>query len=72
MKMTIDHHVSQPIYVHDPDSDQIEVCVDSAPRIWREESMLVAIRLPLTLQHTTSLGRGALWVLRAQLCVACR
>jgi catechol-2,3-dioxygenase len=33
MGITIDHHVSQSIYVHDPDSDQLEIFVESDPRV---------------------------------------
>ncbi len=46
---TADHRVSQSIYFHDPDGNQIEVFVDSDPRIWREDPTTVATRLPLAL-----------------------
>ena len=44
-----DHRVSQSIYFHDPDGNQIEVFVDGDPRIWREDPTAVATRLPLAL-----------------------
>jgi catechol 2,3-dioxygenase len=46
---TADHTVSKSIYFHDPDGNQIEVFVDSDPRIWREDPTKVATRLPLQL-----------------------
>jgi catechol 2,3-dioxygenase len=45
----VDHIVSKSIYFHDPDGNQIEVFVDSDPRIWREDPTKVASRLPLAL-----------------------
>jgi catechol 2,3-dioxygenase len=46
---TADHHVSQSIYFHDPDRNQIEVIVDNDPHMWREDRTAVATRLPLAL-----------------------
>jgi len=44
-----DHKVSQSIYFHDPDGNQIEVFVDGDPKIWRETPQRVATREPLAL-----------------------
>lgn len=44
-----DHVVSQSIYFHDPDGNQIEVFVDGDPQIWRDTPQRVATREPLAL-----------------------
>lgn len=44
-----DHKVSQSIYFHDPDGNQIEVFVDGDPQIWRSTPQRVATREPLAL-----------------------
>lgn len=46
---TRDHVVSQSIYVKDPDGILIEMYVDAAPEIWRNDPGLVASVLPLDL-----------------------
>ena len=43
------HVVSQSIYFHDPDGNQIEVFVDGDPAIWKENPQTVATAEPLTL-----------------------
>jgi catechol-2,3-dioxygenase len=44
-----DHTVSQSIYFHDPDGNQIEFFVDNVERPWRRDPQLVASSEPLTL-----------------------
>ena len=44
-----DHTVSQSIYFHDPDGNQLEVFVDGDPKIWRDTPQRVATREPLAL-----------------------
>lgn len=46
---TRDHIVSQSIYVRDPDGILVEMYVDAAPEIWRNDPSLVASVLPLDL-----------------------
>ena len=46
---TRDHIVSQSIYVKDPDGILVEMYVDAAPEIWRNDQSLVASVLPLDL-----------------------
>jgi catechol 2,3-dioxygenase len=46
---TRDHVVSQSIYVKDPDGILVEMYVDAAPEIWRNDPGLVASVLPLDL-----------------------
>jgi len=46
---TRDHIVSQSIYVKDPDGILVEMYVDAAPEIWRDDPGLVASVLPLDL-----------------------
>ncbi len=46
---TRDHVVSQSIYVRDPDGILIEMYVDAAPEIWKNDPGLVASVLPLHL-----------------------
>jgi len=45
-----DHHVSQSIYLEDPDGNQIELFVDADPAIWSEDPTTVATSKPLTLR----------------------
>ncbi len=44
-----DHKVSQSLYVADPDGIEIELYVDTDPRIWREDPASVATVEPLAL-----------------------
>ena len=46
---TRDHIVSQSVYVRDPDGILVEMYVDAAPEIWRNDPSLVASTLPLDL-----------------------
>jgi catechol 2,3-dioxygenase len=47
--MIADHHVSQSMYISDPDGNSIEIFVDSDPQIWIEHPTEVATLQPLTL-----------------------
>jgi catechol 2,3-dioxygenase len=47
--MTLDHRVSQGIYVTDPDRNLIELYVDADPSIWHADPSLVANSDPLTI-----------------------
>jgi catechol 2,3-dioxygenase len=47
--MTLDHHVSQGIYISDPDGNLIELYVDGDQRVWRDDPAAVANSDPLTL-----------------------
>jgi catechol 2,3-dioxygenase len=47
--MIADHHVSQSIYISDPDGNSIEIFVDGDPAIWHENPSEVATLEPLTL-----------------------
>ncbi len=47
--MTLDHRVSQGLYVSDPDGNLIELYVDADEQIWREDPTLVANSDPLPL-----------------------
>jgi catechol 2,3-dioxygenase len=47
--MTLDHHVSQGIYVSDDDGNLIELYVDADERVWRDDPAQVANSDPLTL-----------------------
>jgi catechol 2,3-dioxygenase len=47
--MTLDHHVSQGIYVRDPDGNMIELYVDADPAIWAADPSEVANSDPLVL-----------------------
>ena len=49
VQMTLDHHVSQSIYVCDPDGNLIELYVDTDDEIWRVDPTVVASAGPLTL-----------------------
>lgn len=44
-----DHHVSQSIYLEDPDGNTIELFVDGDPAIWAEDPTTVATSRPLAL-----------------------
>ncbi len=44
-----DHKVSQSIYFHDPDGNQLEFFVDADPSIWRDTPSIVATGEPLSL-----------------------
>jgi catechol 2,3-dioxygenase len=44
-----DHHVSQSIYLEDPDGNTIELFVDADPAIWAEDPTTVATSKPLAL-----------------------
>lgn len=44
-----DHHVSQSLYLNDPDGNGIELYVDADPAIWRENPASVATVRPLAL-----------------------
>ncbi len=47
--MLADHTVSQSIYLHDPDGNQVELFVDGDPTIWHADPSLVATIAPLTI-----------------------
>ncbi len=47
--MSLDHRVSQGLYVSDPDGNLIELYVDADTDIWRNDPALVANSDPLTL-----------------------
>ena len=47
--MTLDHHVSQGLYVPDPDGNLIELYVDAREALWRADPALVANSDPLSL-----------------------
>jgi catechol 2,3-dioxygenase len=47
--MTLDHKVSQGVYVSDPDGNLLELYVDADPSIWRGDPSLVANSDPLVL-----------------------
>jgi catechol 2,3-dioxygenase len=47
--MALDHHVSQGLYVSDPDGNLIELYVDADQRLWRDDPMTVANADPLNL-----------------------
>jgi catechol 2,3-dioxygenase len=47
--MTLDHHVSQGIYIADDDGNLIELYVDADERVWRDDPAQVANSDPLTL-----------------------
>jgi catechol-2,3-dioxygenase len=44
-----DHHVSQSIYLEDPDGNTIELYVDADPAIWSGDPTTVATSKPLAL-----------------------
>ncbi len=47
--MALDHHVSQGLYVSDPDGNLIELYVDADEAVWRQDPAQVANSDPLTL-----------------------
>jgi catechol 2,3-dioxygenase len=47
--MALDHHVSQGLYVSDPDGHLIELYVDADPALWHADPTEVAHSDPLTL-----------------------
>jgi catechol 2,3-dioxygenase len=47
--MSLDHRVSQGVYITDPDGNLIELYVDADETIWRADPSLVANSDPLTL-----------------------
>ena len=47
--MALDHHVSQGLYVSDPDGNLVELYVDADPRTWQRDPSRVANSDPLTL-----------------------
>jgi catechol 2,3-dioxygenase len=47
--MSLDHQVSQGIYISDPDGNLIELYVDADETLWRHEPALVANSDPLNL-----------------------
>ena len=47
--MALDHHVSQGLYVEDPDGNLIELYVDAGEALWRADPALVASSDRLTL-----------------------
>jgi catechol 2,3-dioxygenase len=47
--MALDHHVSQGLYVSDPDGNLIELYVDADPRLWHDDPTSVANSDPLAL-----------------------
>lgn len=46
---TVDHRVSQSLYLHDPDGHAIELYIDADPRIWHEDPKSVAYSEPFVL-----------------------
>ena len=46
---TVDHRVSQSLYVRDPDGHTVELYVDADPAMWREDATAVAHSEPFTL-----------------------
>lgn len=44
-----DHAVTKSIYFPDPDGNEIEVFVESDPRVWREDPKLVSTGVPMPL-----------------------
>lgn len=46
---TVDHRVSQSLYVRDPDGHTVELYVDADPSMWREDASAVAHSEPFTL-----------------------
>ena len=46
---TVNHNVSQSLYLRDPDGNWIELYVDADPNIWREDPSAVAHSEPLEL-----------------------
>jgi catechol 2,3-dioxygenase len=49
VRATVDHRVSQSIYIDDPDGNGIELMIDADPEIWRENPAAVATVEPLSL-----------------------
>ena len=47
--MLADHTVSQSIYLHDPDGNQVELFVDGDPAIWHADPSTVATIAPLAI-----------------------
>jgi catechol-2,3-dioxygenase len=47
--MTLDHRVSQGLYIADPDGNMIELHVDDPEQTWRDDPSLVANSDPLVL-----------------------
>jgi catechol 2,3-dioxygenase len=47
--MSLDHRVSQGIYISDPDGNLIELYVDADEKLWRHDPSLVANSDPLNL-----------------------
>ena len=47
--MSLDHRVSQGIYISDPDGNLIELYVDADEALWRHDPSLVAHSDPLNL-----------------------
>ena len=47
--MTLDHRVSQGLYISDPDGNLIELYVDADAQLWRDDPALVANSDPLAL-----------------------
>jgi catechol 2,3-dioxygenase len=47
--MTLDHRVSQGVYITDPDGNMIELYVDGPEQTWRDDPALVANSDPLIL-----------------------
>jgi catechol 2,3-dioxygenase len=48
-QQVVEHHVSQGVYVTDPDGNLIELYVDADPEIWRADPSRVANSDPLSL-----------------------
>ena len=47
--MTLDHKVSQGLYITDPDGNMIELYVDAPEATWHDDPSLVANSDPLAL-----------------------
>lgn len=54
--MSLDHRVSQGIYISDPDGNLIEFYADPDETLWRQDPSLVAISDPLDLSHSEQLA----------------
>lgn len=49
VERTVDHRVSQSLYVRDPDGNTVELYVDADPAVWREDASAVAHSEPFAL-----------------------
>lgn len=54
-----DHHVSEAVYLDDPDGNGIELYADRPPEAWRRDGELVLVNDRLDLAHLVDLSRQA-------------